>query len=73
MELGVNSAVLHYNEEAYGISYVFSYFAITNGYYVGKRSIKKNKVCIRKIDTKSLGGRKTRRKTIRAVKKGLIV
>ena len=36
MELGVNSAILHYNEGACGISKVFSYFKIDNGYYMEK-------------------------------------
>ena len=73
MELGVNSAVLHYNEGACGISNVFSYFKIDNGYYMEKGSIKRNKVSIRKMDIKSLEGGNTRIKKIRAVKKGLIV
>ena len=37
MKLGVNSAVLHYNEGACGISNVFSYFEIDNGYYMEKK------------------------------------
>ena len=53
MELGVNSAVLHYNEVACGISMVFSYFKIDNGYYMEKGGIKRNKVTIRKMDIKS--------------------
>ena len=73
MELGVNSAVLHCNEGACGISNVFSYFKIDNGYYMEKGSIKRNKVSIRKMDIKSLEGGNTRIKKIRAVKKGLIV
>ena len=73
MELGVNSAVLHYNEGACGISNVFSYFKIDNGYYMEKGSIKRNKVSVRKMDIKSSEGGKTKRKKIRAVKKGLIV
>ena len=73
IELGVNSAVLHYNEGACGISNVFSYFKIDNGCYMEKISIKKNKVSIRKMDIKSSEDGKTRRKNIRAVKKGLIV
>ena len=64
MELGVNSAVLHYNEGACGISKVFSYFKIDNGYYMEKGSIKRNKV--RKMDIKSSVDGKTRRKKIRA-------
>ena len=36
MEPGVNSAILHYNEGACGISKVFSYFKIDNGYYMEK-------------------------------------
>ena len=38
-----------------------------------KGSIKRNKVSVRKMDIKSSEGRKTKRKEIRAVKKGLIV
>ena len=73
MELGVNSGVLHYNEGARGISKVFCYFKINNGYYMEKGSIKRNKVSIRKMDIKSSEGGKTRRKKIRPAKKGLIV
>ena len=73
MELGVNSGVLHYNEGACGISKVFSYFKIDNGYYMEKGSIKRNKVSIRKMDIKSSEGGKTRRKKIRPARKGLIV
>ena len=72
MELGVNSAVLHYNEGACGISNVFSYFKIDNGYYMEKGSIKRNKVSVRKMNIKSSEDGKTKKK-IRAVKKGLIV
>ena len=68
----MNSAVLHYNEGACGISNVFSYFKIDNG-YMEKGSIKRNKVSIRKMDIKSSEDGKTRRKKIRAVKKGLLV
>ena len=73
IELGVNSAVLHYNEGGCGIRNAFSYFKIDNGYYMEKGSIKRNKVSVRKMDIKSLEGGKTKRKKIRAVKKGLIV
>ena len=73
MELGVNSAVLHYNERTCGISNVFSYFEIDKGYYMEKGSIKRNKVSVRKMDIKSSEGGKAKRKKIRAVKKGLIV
>ena len=37
MDLGFNSAVLHYNEGACGIGNVFSYFKIDNGHYIEKR------------------------------------
>ena len=73
MELVVNSTVLRYNEGGCGISKVFSYFKIGNGYYMKKGSIKRNKVSIRKMDIKSSVGGKTRRKKMRAAKKGLIV
>ena len=73
MELVVNSTVLRYNEGGCGISKVFSYFKIGNGYYMEKGSIKRNKVSIRKMDIKSSVGGKTRRKKMRAAKKGLIV
>ena len=73
MELVVNSTVLRYNEGECGISKVFSYFKIGNGYYMKKGSIKRNKVSIRKMDIKSSVGGKTRRKKMRAAKKGLIV
>ena len=53
MELDFNSAVLHYNEGAYGISNVLSYFEIGNGYYMEKGSIKRNKISIRKMDKKA--------------------
>ena len=72
MELGVNSAVLHYNEGICGISNAFLYFKIDNGYYMEKSSIKRNKISIRKMDIKCSAGGKTIRKKIRAVKKGLL-
>ena len=59
MELGANSAVLHYNKGTCCISNVFSYFKIDNGYYMGKGSIKTNRVSIRKMDTKPLEGGRT--------------
>ena len=34
MELGLNSTVLRYNEGGCGMSKVFSYFKIDNGYYM---------------------------------------
>ena len=73
MNLGVNSAILHYNEGACGINNVFSCFKIDNGYYMEEGSIKRNKISIRKMNLKCSVGGKTRRKNIRAVKKGLIV
>ena len=73
IELGVNSAVLHYNEGGCGISNAFSYFKIDNGYCMGKGSIKRNKISIRKMNIKCSVVGKTRRKKIRAVKKGLLV
>ena len=48
-------------------------FKIDNGYYMEKSSIKRNKISIRKINIKCSVGGKTKRKNIRAVKKGLIV
>ena len=73
MELVVTSTVLRYNEGGCGISKVFSYFKIGNGCYMEKGSIKRNKASIRKMDIKSSVGGKTRRKKMRAAKKGLIV
>ena len=43
-----------------------------NGYYMEKRSIKRNKISIRKINIKSSESGKAKRKKIRAVKKGPI-
>ena len=62
IELGVNSAVLHYNEGICGISIAFSYFKIDNGYDMQKGSIKRNKIIIRKIDIKNSESGKTRGK-----------
>ena len=73
MELVVTSTVLRYHEGGCGISKVFSYFKIGNGCYMEKGSIKRNKASIRKMDIKSSVGGKTRRKKMRAAKKGLIV
>ena len=73
MDLGFNSAVLHYNEGACGIGNVFSYFKIDNGHYIEKDSIKRNKISIREINVKCSEGGKTRINKIRAVKKGLKV
>ena len=53
IQLGVNSAVLHYNEGACGISNVFLYFKIDYGYYMEKKIAKRNKVSVRKMDVKS--------------------
>ena len=73
MELGFNSAVLHYNEGACGIGNVFLYFKIDNGHYIEKDSIKRNKISITEINIKCSEGGKTRINKIRAVKKGLTV
>ena len=73
MDLGLNSAVLHYNEGACGIGNVFSYFKIDNGHYIEQDSIKRNKISIREINVKCSEGGKTRINKIRAVKKGLKV
>ena len=73
MDLGFNSAVLHYNEGACGIGNVFSYFKIDNGHYIEKDSIKRNKISITEINIRCSEGGKTRINKIRAVKKGLKV
>ena len=48
-------------------------FKIDNGYYMEKSSIKRNKISIRKMNIKCSVSGKTKRKNIRAAKKGLIV
>ena len=73
LELGVNSAVLHYNEGASGISDVFSYFNITSGIYMEKGNMAKNKTSIKKMNIKTSESGKKRRKRLRAVRKGLLV
>ena len=64
IEVGVNSAVLHNNEGACGISNVLSYFKIDNGYYMEKGSIKRNKISIRKMVIKTSESGNARRKKL---------
>ena len=61
MEVGVNSTFLHFNEGACAIKNILPYFKIGNSCYVGKVSIKRIKISVRKMDRKTSESGKTRR------------
>ena len=46
LEIGTNSAVLDFNDGSFGMSSVFKYFGISNGYCSDQLSVNRDKACI---------------------------
>ena len=46
VEIGANSAVLDFNDVSFGVSSVFKYFGISNGYCFDQLSVNRDKECI---------------------------
>ena len=72
IELGINSAILQFNDGAHGISNVFEQFSTKYGIYTSIGSSKKNDISIRWSSTKSNEASKNKRKRLRGIKKGVI-
>ena len=70
LELGVYSAVLHYNDGAIGVEKVLNCFGIKNGKITSSKSEKKDIDRIKLMSKKSAIAGKKRRKHLRTVKKG---
>ena len=72
LEMGVHSAVLEFNEGSCGIDSVFKHFGIQTGSCTHNLSVDRNQDRICRAMRKSAGEGRKRRKTLRAIKKGLI-
>ena len=53
MEMGVNAAVLHYNDSAHGVDDVLAYFSVKSGVFMEHGSMRKNVKSINKMNIKS--------------------
>ena len=72
IELGVNSAILQFNNDSRGIINVLEQFSIRYGIYTNIGSSKKDETSIRWSSTKSSKARKNKRKRLHGIKKGVI-
>ena len=72
LELGVNSAVLEFNEGPSGIHSVLNHFSIKSGIFTKKASAEKLKVRVRGIDKKESEAVRRRRKQLRSIRKGYL-
>ena len=72
IELGVNSAILQFNDGTHGIVNVLEQFSIRYGIYTNIGSSKKDETSIRWSSTKSSEARKKNRKRLHGIKKGVI-
>ena len=72
LELGVSSAILEFNEGSFGVNSVFQQYGITNGYCFNLLSERRDRVRTAICDKKVTVVGKSRRKKIRAIKKGLV-
>ena len=72
LEMGVNAAILEFNEGSCGIDAVITHFGIETGFCTHKMSECRDTVRVHKGTRKSNDGGKKRRKSLRAIKKGLI-
>ena len=62
LEIGTNSAVLDFNDGSFGVSSVFKYFGISNGYFFDQLSVNRDKECTVKSAKKTNEKGKIRRK-----------
>lgn len=69
LEIGVYSAILEYNDRAFGIPNVLKRFNVVSGVCFGQRSVKKNLKSENASKRKSSDEGKNCRKTIRKIKK----
>ena len=71
LEIGINSAIVYFNDGATGINNVMAEFAINGCRFMQKANISLNKLSIRWSVNKSNEKTKKRRKQLRSKKKGL--
>ena len=72
LEIGVNSAVLQFNEGAHGITNVLKHFLINCGVYTNFGSEVKNHSSVSWSNSKSSATGKARRKRLRGIKKNVL-
>ena len=68
LELGVYSAVLHYNDGARGINAVLSYFSICSGIFMESGTLKKNTISMKKMNIKSTISGEKKKETYKSYK-----
>ena len=69
LEIGVNSAIIHFNNGSIGVTEVFNHFGLSGDVTV-KKSQERNKDRINRMNKKSTNKIKKRRKRLRTIKKG---
>ena len=72
LEMGVNSAILQFNDGQFGIANVLSQFGIENGVYFSSLTTKANYSSVQNAISKVSDKVKTQRKRLKAIKKGLL-
>ena len=72
LEMGVNAAVLDFNEGAKGLSRVLQQYCIDIGVFMLDGSDKRNKVRVQSMKRKAMEKTRKRRKQLRSIKKGFI-
>ena len=70
LEMGVNAAVLEFNEGANSLSRVIQQYSIEDGIFMTAGSDKKNKSRVKSMENKALEKVRKRRKQLRSIKKG---
>lgn len=72
LEMSVNSAILQFNEGLFGIARVLEHFGIETGVCFNKLTKRANRQSVNNANRKALNSVRTKRKKIKAIKKGLI-
>ena len=72
LEMGVNSAILHFNDGSSGIQSVFNCFGISTGRVSRFSMEKSDRRSVVNAQNKASEKSKKRRKKLRAIKKGLL-
>ena len=71
-EMRINSAILHFNDGAYGVTKILQEFSIKNGIFTDIGSTHKDEKSVQWSTVKNSDTRKKRRKKLRMIKSGII-
>ena len=72
VEMGVNSAIINYNDGFFSINHVFDSLGFPGGRYFFFNANQKDDVCLKNMGRKPLEKNKKRRKTLRLQRKNYI-